>query len=153
MINHINLLIQRLDQLYAKGDSSTLIHRLAEDAQELAKLRSILRGQVREARNFAVEYCRHYDKDNGSIVMQEAIDCFKSEVNDQIAQLEQTVKDLLQFVRKLIVLFGNASIKADIRQEFAWVSINEAHRSTSIATSIKRLSWITVRLCPTFSSA
>jgi hypothetical protein len=33
---------------------------------------------------------------------------------------------------------------ADPKQEFAWVSINEAHKSTSIATSMKRLSWVTV---------
>ncbi|KAF2800332.1 hypothetical protein K505DRAFT_228981, partial [Melanomma pulvis-pyrius CBS 109.77] len=120
---------RRLDQLCAKGDSPNLIHHLAEDAQEWAKLRSILRGQVRAAKSFAVEYCSCYDQDNGSRVMQEAIDCFNTEVSDQISQLEQTVKDLLQF-------------------EFAWVSINEAHRSTSIATSIKRLSWITFIFLP-----
>ncbi|RHZ71842.1 hypothetical protein CDV55_108739 [Aspergillus turcosus] len=33
-------------------------------------------------------------------------------------------------------------------QEFAWVSINEAHRSTSLATSLKRISWITFVFLP-----
>jgi hypothetical protein len=115
LINGIHFSMQRLDQLCAKGHSPTLIHRLAEDAQEWAKLRSILRGQVRAARNFAVEYCRSYDQDNGSRVMEEAIDRFRVEVSDQISQLEQTVKDILQFVRKFIGLFDIASIKADFR--------------------------------------
>ncbi|KAH1724127.1 hypothetical protein KXX25_000846 [Aspergillus fumigatus] len=39
-------------------------------------------------------------------------------------------------------------------QEFAWVSINEAHRSTSLATSLKRISWITFVFLPlTFASS
>lgn len=29
-------------------------------------------------------------------------------------------------------------------KEFEWVSVNEAYRSTSLAASMKRLSWITV---------
>jgi hypothetical protein len=115
LTNYTHFLTQRLNQLCAKGDSPKLIHHLAEDAQELAKLRSILRDQIREARKFAVEYCSYYDQDNGSKVMQEAINCFKVEVNDHISQLEQTVKDLLQFVRKFIVLFSIASTKADFR--------------------------------------
>jgi hypothetical protein len=42
---------------------------------------------------------------------------------------------------------------ADLKQEFAWVSINEAHRSTSIATSMKRLSWVTVWIVWCISSS
>ncbi|KAH8727040.1 hypothetical protein GQ44DRAFT_704442 [Phaeosphaeriaceae sp. PMI808] len=61
--------------------------------------------------------------------MQAAVAQLASEVSTQIGQLDQTMKELLQF-------------------EFAWVSINEAHKSTSIATSIKRLSWITFIFLP-----
>ncbi|RAK95528.1 uncharacterized protein BO80DRAFT_260808 [Aspergillus ibericus CBS 121593] len=57
--------------------------------------------------------------------MQDTIYALDREISGQIDKLEQTVRDLLQI-------------------EFAWVSINEAHRSTSLATSMKRLSWITV---------
>ncbi|KAF4947140.1 hypothetical protein FSARC_14045 [Fusarium sarcochroum] len=38
-------------------------------------------------------------------------------------------------------------------QEFAWVSINEAHKSTSLATSMKRLSWITFIFLPAMFAA
>lgn len=102
--NYIDFITQRLDQLCEKGDSPKLIHYLAEDAQEWAKLRSILRGQVRTARDFAVEHCHRYNEDKGLRVMQEAIDSFSSEVNNQISQLDQTVKDLLQFVSIFTVL-------------------------------------------------
>jgi hypothetical protein len=73
----------------------------------------MVRDQVRAARSFVVEYCSHYDQDNGSRVMQEAIDDFKVEVNDRISGLEQTVKDLLQLVRITLVSFGVVPIKAD----------------------------------------
>ncbi|GIK04498.1 hypothetical protein Aspvir_008581 [Aspergillus viridinutans] len=42
----------------------------------------------------------------------------------------------------------NAAERDIQNQEFAWVSINEAHRSTSLATSLKRISWITFVFLP-----
>ncbi|KAF2824303.1 ankyrin [Ophiobolus disseminans] len=116
---------RRLDQLCAKGNSAELIHCLAGDAREWAELRSALRGQIQAAKKFAVKYCRKYDQGNSRRTMHLAIDQFNTDVNEQINRLDQTVKDLLQF-------------------EFAWVSINEAHKSTKIATSMNRLSWVTV---------
>ncbi|KAH7232987.1 ankyrin repeat-containing domain protein [Fusarium tricinctum] len=53
----------------------------------------------------------------------------EQDVDQQLQSLDQIVRDLLQL-------------------EFAWVSINEAHRSTSLATSMKRLSWITFIFLP-----
>ena len=96
--NSIDFVTQRLDQLREKGNSPNLIHHLAEDAQEWAELRSILRSQVCTARDFAVGHCRRYNEDKGLRVMQKAIDSFSDEVNDQISQPDQTVKDILQFV-------------------------------------------------------
>ncbi|KAK7954691.1 hypothetical protein PG988_015385 [Apiospora saccharicola] len=46
------------------------------------------------------------------------------------------------------ILFCNAVDEYTADLEFAWVSIREAHLSTSLATSIKRLSWITFVFLP-----
>ena len=97
--------MQRLDQLSEKGNNHKLIHYLAEDAKGWAQLRSVLRNQIREARSLAAEYCRRYDQGNGPKATQMAINQFDAEVNGQINQLEQTVKDILQFVRNFVELF------------------------------------------------
>ncbi|OAL48910.1 hypothetical protein IQ07DRAFT_65667 [Pyrenochaeta sp. DS3sAY3a] len=119
---------RRQDQLRERGNSPEMIHRLAEDALEWAKLRTMLRGQNAAAKEFIVDYQR-YDQGQDRKNMHEALDEFVTEVTDRIERLDQTVKEILQF-------------------EFAWVSINEAHRSTSLATSMKRLSWITFIFLP-----
>ncbi|KIL88327.1 hypothetical protein FAVG1_08406 [Fusarium avenaceum] len=47
-----------------------------------------------------------------------------------------------------------AKLRRSLRgQEFAWVSVNEAHRSISLATSMKRLSWITFIFLPAMFAA
>jgi hypothetical protein len=97
MSNLMDYVPQRLDQLCQKGNDPELIHHLAEDAQEWAKLRSILRGQVRTARDFSAEHCRRYNPDKVRHV-QAAIDDFSDDVGGRLSQLDQTVKDLLQFV-------------------------------------------------------
>lgn len=94
---------QRLDQLRERGNSSKLIHHLAEDAQDWAELRSILRCQVRTAREFALQYCHSYNEENGPRIMCKTIDSFADEVDSQIGRLDQTVKDLLQFVSTFTV--------------------------------------------------
>lgn len=119
---------QRLRQLQEKGDNADLIQNLAEDAREWDRLRRILKLQVLTAEEFATKHFRQYNADN-IFTVQAAIRSFSDEVGDRLHLLDRTVKDLLQF-------------------EFAWVSINEAHRSTSIATSMKRLSWITFIFLP-----
>lgn len=77
-----------------------MIHRLAEDALEWAKLRSMLRGQNAAAKGFIVAYQR-YDQGQDRKNMQEALDEFVTEVTDRIELLDQTVKEILQFVRIL----------------------------------------------------
>ncbi|KAF2188018.1 hypothetical protein K469DRAFT_567803, partial [Zopfia rhizophila CBS 207.26] len=119
----------RLDQLHEKGEGRELIPRLAEDAREWTNLRRILKDQVNTAGNFAVDYCYRYNENKGLEDLKGVIDGFADTVSDRISQLDQTVRDLLQF-------------------EFAWVSINEAHKSTSLATSMKRLSWVTFVFLP-----
>lgn len=89
-----------MDQLNTKGkNSGDLIDCLAKDALELAQLRSDFQGQYQSAQNFVVEYCRIYDEDGGRKTMQSEIDQFAVEVNNRFNQLDQTVKELLQFVR------------------------------------------------------
>lgn len=58
-------MIQCVDQLLKKGESSELIAHFVKDAQKWTELRSILRDQVHIARGFAVEYCRRYNGDKG----------------------------------------------------------------------------------------
>lgn len=104
---------------------------------------TFLQDQVATAKEIAKE-SGGYDEDNAVKDLQSAIDDFSNDINHRIKQLDQTVRDLLQFVSIIIIIF-NKFIGVDLVQEFAWVSINEAHRSANIATSMKRLSWITVR--------
>ncbi len=138
---------QRGNQLRAKGESPDFIHRLAEDAGAMANLHIALKRQVITAKQFAQEigrYHEHYDPDE----LLDVVNDFADNVSHRIRQLDQTVRDLLQFVSTTAII-SSKLVGADLVQEFAWVSINEAHRSTSIATSMKRLSWITVRICLT----
>jgi hypothetical protein len=75
-----------------------LIHDLARDAREWAELRSILRGQIQAAKDFVVKYCRNYNQGSTLKTMHSAIDQLNTDVNEHIDRLDQTVKDLLQFV-------------------------------------------------------
>jgi hypothetical protein len=75
-----------------------MIEHLAEDAREWAELRSALRGQIQATKTFAVDYERDYNQGNRQITINSAIDQFATDVNEQINRLDQTVKDLLQFV-------------------------------------------------------
>lgn len=94
-----------------KGNNSVeLINRLAEDAHELAQLRNNFKGQLQSAQKFVVEYCSKYDHDGGRKTMQLEIDQFAIDVNEQFNQLDQTVKELIQFVRLLISLFPLANL-------------------------------------------
>ena len=90
--------MQRLDQLHEKGKNPELVHYLAEDAQKLAELRGILRGQVHTAKKFAVGHCHRYNERKGQKDVQEAINGFSSDIDRLISGLDQTVRDILQFV-------------------------------------------------------
>ncbi|PVH91367.1 hypothetical protein DM02DRAFT_664071 [Periconia macrospinosa] len=84
--------------------------------------------QVDTAKRFAKEIGPYHSEDILED-LQTTIDSFSRDTSECIKSLEQTQRDLLQV-------------------EFAWVSINESHRSTSIATSMRRLSGITFIFLP-----
>ncbi|KAF1936893.1 hypothetical protein EJ02DRAFT_386559, partial [Clathrospora elynae] len=119
----------RLNQLREKGESRELIPRLAQNARTWTELRRTLKGHVITAENFANEYCYRHNGNRIRHDIKHLIPHFAAEVGARIDNLDQNVRDILQL-------------------EFAWVSINEAHRSTSLATSMKRLSWVTFIFLP-----
>jgi hypothetical protein len=82
----------------SKGNSAELIHRLAEDLKEYAEVRKVFRGQIRSARNFVTEYSERYYQENDAKEMKVPIKAFEADIGEKIDQLDQTVKDLLQFV-------------------------------------------------------
>ncbi|PYI08660.1 hypothetical protein BO78DRAFT_428018 [Aspergillus sclerotiicarbonarius CBS 121057] len=125
----------RTHQLTARGKDDRLIDSIAESMQQWTQIQATLAEQLSQARNFVTQYQRFSETRKFSEKMQDTIHGLDREISGQIDKLEQTVRDLLQI-------------------EFAWVSINEAHRSTSLATSMKRLSWITFIFLPlTFASS
>lgn len=82
----------------AQGGDGELIRLLAEDAQTLDTLRSVLQGQILTVKTFANDYCHSYDREGGRKTIHSEIGLYDVEVSQCIRQLEQTVKDLLQFV-------------------------------------------------------
>ncbi|KAF5255639.1 hypothetical protein FOXYS1_13937 [Fusarium oxysporum] len=112
----------RLDQLKSQGKRPETISHLAENALHIAQLRRALQGQVRSAEEFNTDLGRLH----GSGKDQRAFEYIHTfaDIRQQLQILDETIRDLPQF-------------------EFAWASINEAHKSSSLAISMKRLSWIT----------
>ncbi|KAF7532933.1 hypothetical protein G7054_g7552 [Neopestalotiopsis clavispora] len=126
---------QRSRQIDERGMSPALIDGLAKDAQIWARLRTRHKFQVDSFKREYDTFCRNYRQADYKEATMRAIDEFSSKIADRLAKLDQTTRDLLQL-------------------EFAWVSIREAHLSTSLATSMKRLSWITFIFLPmTFASS
>ena len=80
------------------------MRRLAKDAQKWAELRRILQDQIRTARKFVVDYCQRYDANRTPKEVQR-LDEFEVDVTNRISQLDQTVRELLQIVSKLITAF------------------------------------------------
>ncbi|KNG45934.1 ankyrin repeat-containing protein [Stemphylium lycopersici] len=115
----------RMDQLQAKGKSQELMLRFAQDAQTWSDLRKTWITQRRTLVEFASEYCARHNSGRGLGPLLKRIGEINSRVIERLDGLDQAVRDMLQL-------------------EFAWVSINETHHSTSIATSMKRLSWVTI---------
>ncbi|CAG7562537.1 unnamed protein product [Fusarium equiseti] len=112
------------DLLSEQKGRSEIINDLAGDGQNVAELRHCLRAQVHQAKTFV----GHFAHLEGVGLYQQSIKAIEAfaGIDESLQELDQTIRDLLQL-------------------EFAWVSINEAHKSTSLGTSMKRLSWITVR--------
>ncbi|CAI9631388.1 unnamed protein product [Alternaria burnsii] len=124
----------RISQLEEKGNNRDLILRLAQNAQTWAKLRKILKEQTRTARKFASDYSFRYNGNQGYDEVDMLLSDLMTTIDGRLDGLDQTVRDLLQL-------------------EFAWVSVNDAYRSISIATSAKRLSWITFIFLPAMFTA
>lgn len=125
----------RSHQLTARGRDDLLIDAVAENMLQWTHIQGILADQLSQIRGFVSNYQGFSETRKFSEQMNEIINLLDRDISTQIDKLEQTVRDLLQI-------------------EFAWVSINEAHRSTSVATSMKRLSWITFVFLPlTFASS
>ncbi|KAK8032109.1 hypothetical protein PG990_001843 [Apiospora arundinis] len=125
----------RVDQIKEKGTSAHLIDQLAKAAQTWAKLRKLLMKQhPRRLQELFVLYPHNME----NLIVEPAVEAYDTSFNkigQRIAQLDDTTRDLLHV-------------------EFAWVSIREAHLSTSLATSMKRLSWITFVFLPiTFTAS
>ncbi|EWY83037.1 hypothetical protein FOYG_15113 [Fusarium oxysporum NRRL 32931] len=127
-----NLSQIRLDQLKSQGKSPETISHLAENALHIAQLRRALQGQVRSAEEFSTDLGRRH----GVSKEQRALEYIHrfADIRQQLQILDETIRNLLQF-------------------EFAWASINEAHKSTSLAISMKRLSWITFIFLPAMFAA
>ncbi|EWZ48991.1 hypothetical protein FOZG_04455 [Fusarium oxysporum Fo47] len=113
----------RIDQLEKKGKSPELIDRLAGLARNLAEIRNYVQDQFHEARPFFDNYRRRY--------------------NESVRASEEGRATVNR-------CFENTTKKLDAldQTEFAWVSINESFKSTSTATSTKRLSWVTFIFLP-----
>lgn len=116
-------------QLAAAGKDDFLIDAIAGNMQKWTELQWVLEDQLNQAREFVSQYQTFTESRQLSEHMGKIINTFEHDVSSQIDKMEQGIRDLLQV-------------------EFAWVSINEAHRSTSLAASMKRLSWITFIFLP-----
>ncbi|KAH6967873.1 ankyrin repeat-containing domain protein [Ilyonectria sp. MPI-CAGE-AT-0026] len=88
----------RLDQLREQGNSSELVYRLAKDAQMWTILRRLLRDNVQEATKFATSYCHKYQNGDGLQSTLDAINQLEKRINPRLDTLDETVRDLLQFV-------------------------------------------------------
>jgi hypothetical protein len=57
-----------------------------------------LQDQVRTAQDFAIEYSQRYNENQTPKDMQQVIGELETTVSDQINELDQTIRDLLQIV-------------------------------------------------------
>jgi hypothetical protein len=83
----------------SEGKNPELMRRLAKDAQTLTEFRLTLQNHANVAENFFVKYCQLYDASRVPKDLQRQVNEFQAKVNNQINQLDQTIRDLLQFVR------------------------------------------------------
>jgi hypothetical protein len=74
------------------------MRRLAKDAQRWAELRSILQDHADVAQKFIVEYSERYNANQFPKDLQHTVKEFKAKISLRLDQLDQTIRDLLQFV-------------------------------------------------------
>jgi hypothetical protein len=76
-----------------------MIDHLAKDAQKLAELRGDLHNQGLSAKEFVKDYCRYYNNNQIPKGLLERLENdFELEMDNQIGQLDQIIRDLLQIV-------------------------------------------------------
>lgn len=75
------------------------MRQLARDAQKWTELRSILQDHTDVAQKFIVEYSQRYNANRFPTDLQNTVDEFKAKISRRLDQLDQTIRDLLQFVR------------------------------------------------------
>ncbi|KAH8672253.1 cora-like Mg2+ transporter protein-domain-containing protein [Ilyonectria robusta] len=121
--------LKRGDILEKKGEDEGLSGRLLKQGMDWINLRSAVREMAYNSRNFAHEYHKRHQETDSIKDLLDAIDNLSDGISKQISRLDEISKDLIQM-------------------EFNLVSINEARKSTSLSTSMKRLSWITFTFLP-----
>ncbi|KAG7425970.1 Serine/threonine-protein phosphatase 6 regulatory ankyrin repeat subunit B [Fusarium oxysporum f. sp. raphani] len=109
--------------------SEDFINELQSDVSNLYQLRDIMEDHVNKARRFVEEYCFPYNEGKGKQLAWDTIAQLELRVNTRINRFEQILRDTLQF-------------------EFTRVSMAEARRSTALATSMRRLTWMTFIFLP-----
>lgn len=81
-----------------------MIDSLANDAKNLAELRSTLHDQIQAAENFVKNYCQHYNANKTPKGIQEELKNEFKLVVDRVGQLDQVIRDLLQIVSAFVSL-------------------------------------------------
>ncbi|KAL7903818.1 ankyrin repeat-containing domain protein [Trichoderma velutinum] len=119
--NHLSRM--REVQLESKGAELEIINLLAKDAQRLAQLRNILAGQIFDAEKFIKDYCLRFRVDRiPHDIIRSLKDEIQLEINQRIQDLDQSVRDLLQF-------------------EFAWITIRETRIATKVGQNVMLLTY------------
>ncbi|PCH05679.1 Hypothetical protein PENO1_021120 [Penicillium occitanis (nom. inval.)] len=121
--------ISRLVQLRSEGKNPDLMRQLAQDAQKWTELRSILQDHTDTAQKFIVEYSQRYNANRFPKDLQNTVDEFKAKISHRLDQLDQTIRDLLQF-------------------EFAWASINESRVSTRLGHNVMLFTYVSIFYLP-----
>lgn len=78
----------------------------------MADYHAFLQDQVATAKNFAEESGRYHDE-NALKDLQNVIDGFADDINHRIKQLDQTARDIIQFV-SILTIIDNKFIGADL---------------------------------------
>lgn len=94
------------------GDKLEMINFLAKDAQQLAKLRSILASQTSDAEEFLKDYCLRFHREQAlhDVTMRCLKEEFQAAITQRFENLDQSVRDLLQFVGEATYVGGEESL-------------------------------------------
>ncbi|KAL7790671.1 ankyrin repeat-containing domain protein [Trichoderma afarasin] len=95
-------------QLKHMGNKLEMINFLAKDAQQLANLRSILASQTSDSEEFLKYYCLRFHREQAlqDITMRFLKEEFQAGITQRLENLDQSVRDLLQFVGEATYLGG-----------------------------------------------